>query len=171
MTAIVILVVALIVGILVGMLFRRREGKVRTVKSVPNTAARDRRDGRNGSASDAAVAAAPRRVTAQDGADTATLLSAVGVGHAPTVLHFSADWCGQCAAVRRVIARVVQDLGPDYGDVIEVELDLDANPVLAKQLGVMTLPTTFIYDSTGAQRFRIGGVPRSADLREALATL
>jgi thiol-disulfide isomerase/thioredoxin len=151
MTAIVILLVALIVGILVGMVFRRREGRIKAVDST--------------------AAAQPRRVTAQEGADTATLLSAVGVGHAPTVLHFSAEWCGPCAAVRRVIGQVVQDLGPDYGDVIEIELDLDNNPVLAKQLGVMSLPTTFVYDSSGAQRFRIGGVPKAAALREALAAL
>jgi thiol-disulfide isomerase/thioredoxin len=150
MTALLILVITLIIGILVGMLFRRREGRIQAVKLA---------------------AAQPRRVTAQDGADTGALLSAVGVGHVPTVLHFSAQWCGPCAAVRRVIGQVVQDLGPDYGDVIEIELDLDQNPVLARQLGVMSLPTTFIYDSSGAQRFRIPGVPKAAELREALATL
>lgn len=158
MTAIVILLVALVIGILVGMLFRRREGRIRAVEPASP-------------AGPVAPATTIRRVTAQDGADTDTLLAAVGVGHVPTVLHFSADWCGPCAAVRRVVGQVVQELGPDYGDIIEIELDLDANPVLAKQLGVMSLPTTFIYDSAGAQRFRIAGVPKLADLHQALATL
>jgi len=112
-----------------------------------------------------------RTVSAPAALSRSQMLRAVGVGHTPTVLHFAADWCGPCAAVRRVIARVVQDLGPDYGDVIEIELDLDQNPGLAKELGVLSLPTTFIFDSAGTERFRISGVPDAADLQAALSTL
>ncbi|MHA7661816.1 thioredoxin family protein [Mycolicibacterium sp. HS_4_1] len=89
-------------------------------------------------------------------------LSATG----PTVVHFSATWCGPCAAVRRVVDQVCDDLG-----VAHVELDLDANPVAARRLSVLSLPTTFIFDASGQQRYRTAGVPKSADLREALLPL
>jgi thiol-disulfide isomerase/thioredoxin len=89
-------------------------------------------------------------------------LSATG----PTVVHFSATWCGPCAAVRRVVDQVCDDLG-----VAHVELDLDANPVAARRLSVLSLPTTFIFDASGRQRYRTAGVPKSADLREALLPL
>ena len=89
-------------------------------------------------------------------------LSATG----PTVVHFSATWCGPCAAVRRVVDQVCDDLG-----VAHVELDLDANPVAARRLSVLSLPTTFIFDAAGQQRYRTAGVPKSADLREALLPL
>ncbi|CAM5691094.1 thioredoxin family protein [Mycolicibacterium aubagnense] len=84
----------------------------------------------------------------------------------PTVVHFSATWCGPCAAVRRVVDQVCDELG-----VAHVELDLDANPVAARRLSVLSLPTTFIFDASGQQRYRTAGVPKSADLREALLPL
>ncbi len=84
----------------------------------------------------------------------------------PTVVHFSATWCGPCAAVRRVVDQVCDELG-----VAHVEIDLDANPVAARRLSVLSLPTTFIFDASGQQRYRTAGVPKSADLRDALLPL
>jgi thiol-disulfide isomerase/thioredoxin len=88
-------------------------------------------------------------------------------GTGPTVVHFSAVWCGPCAAVRRVVDEVCADL-PDVG---HVEIDIDANPNAARRLSVLSLPTTFIFDGDGRQRYRAAGVPRAADLRSALVGL
>ncbi len=84
-----------------------------------------------------------------------------------TVLHFSADWCGPCAAVRRVVGQVLDD----RGGAREVELDIDAHPVLARELGVLSLPTTFVLDTDLRRRSRIAGVPSAAALRSALDAL
>ena len=85
----------------------------------------------------------------------------------PTVVHFSAVWCGPCASVRRVVDQVCSDLR----DVSHVEIDIDANPAAAKQLSVLSLPTTFIFDADGRQRYRTAGVPKAADLRTVLQPL
>jgi thiol-disulfide isomerase/thioredoxin len=85
----------------------------------------------------------------------------------PTVVHFSATWCGPCAAVRRVVDQVCDDLG----GVAHVEIDMDVNPVAARRLSVLSLPTTFIFDAAGQQRYRTAGVPKAADLRSALEPL
>lgn len=85
----------------------------------------------------------------------------------PTVVHFSASWCGPCARVRQVIEQVSRDLG----DVAHVEIDMDANPDAARRLSVLSLPTTFIFDADGHQRYRTAGVPKAADLRSALSEL
>lgn len=85
----------------------------------------------------------------------------------PTVVHFSAPWCGPCDRVRRVVGQVCQDLG----DVAHVEVDLDANPASARRFSVLSLPTTLIFDAGGRQRYRSSGVPTAADLRSALAPL
>lgn len=96
--------------------------------------------------------------------DTSDLgLSATG----PTIVHFSADWCGPCAGVRRVVDQVCDDLV----QVGHVEIDMDANPAAARRLSVLSLPTTFIFDAGGRLRYRTSGVPKAADLRSALEPL
>src|ERR1700753_381646 len=85
----------------------------------------------------------------------------------PTVVHFSAPWCGPCDRVRRGVDQVCDDLG----DVAHVEVDLDANPQAARRFSVLSLPTTLIFDVDGRQRYRASGVPKAADLRSALTPL
>ncbi|OBG57408.1 MULTISPECIES: thioredoxin family protein [unclassified Mycobacterium] len=85
----------------------------------------------------------------------------------PTVVHFSAVWCGPCASVRRVVDQVCADLP----DVSHVEIDIDANPAAAKRLSVLSLPTTLIFDAEGRQRYRSAGVPKAGDLRAVLQPL
>lgn len=101
---------------------------------------------------------------ADAGVDVAELgLSQTG----PTVVHFSAVWCGPCAAVRGVVNQVCEDVP----GVAHLEIDIDANPIAAQRLSVLSLPTTLIFDADGRQRYRVAGVPKAADLRSALRPL
>jgi thiol-disulfide isomerase/thioredoxin len=94
--------------------------------------------------------------------------SDLGLSHSgPTVVHFSAPWCGPCAAVRRVVDEVCEELPA----VSHVEIDIDANPEAARRLSVLSLPTTLIFDAGGRPRYRTTGVPKAADLRSALEPL
>jgi thiol-disulfide isomerase/thioredoxin len=107
-------------------------------------------------------------VLRETGSEPATATPDLGLSDAgPSVVHFSADWCGPCASVRRVVDQVCADLP----GVAHVEIDIDANPVAAKQLSVLSLPTTFIFDAGGRQRYRSAGVPKATDLRTALEPL
>lgn len=147
MTQIMILAAALVLATAVGLLLRRRAGRVRS-SYIPTAGI---------------PTAAP---------DRAHLLAKVGLnGDGPTVLHFSADWCGPCAAVRRVVSSTVAQLADSPRPPADVELDIDEHPAIAKELGVLSLPTTFIFDAAATERFRISGVPSAADLRTALAPL
>ncbi|HET7741219.1 MAG TPA: thioredoxin family protein, partial [Mycobacterium sp.] len=85
----------------------------------------------------------------------------------PTIVHFTATWCGPCAAVRRVVDQVCAELPA----VAHVEIDMDANPDAARRLSVLSLPTTFVFDVDGRRRYRATGVPRVADLRSAVEPL
>ncbi|KJX74736.1 thioredoxin family protein [Mycobacterium lepromatosis] len=98
------------------------------------------------------------------GADTADLsLSRTG----PTIVHFSAPWCGPCDRVRHVVDQVCKDLP----DVAHIEIDLGAHPAAAQRFSVLSLPTTLIFDTDGQQRYRTSGVPKAADLRSTLEPL
>lgn len=86
----------------------------------------------------------------------------IGAGE-PVVLHFSAAWCAPCKAARTVIRSAV-----GQGPAREVELDLDEHQALARKLGVLSLPTTLVYDEAGTLLARIAGVPKADKLREIL---
>lgn len=149
MTGITLLLIALFAALAFGLVWQRRQGKVRTTGETTVVVTGERR----------------------------TLLEAAGVGagsgdgRSATVLHFSADWCGPCTAVRRVVGQVVADLAGEPEPPVEVEVDIDEYPALAKELGVLSLPTTFILDADLQQRFRVSGVPSAADLKAALGPL
>ena len=103
-------------------------------------------------------------------ADKAANVDTSGLGlsmSGPTILHFSAPWCGPCAAVRRVVDTVCADLP----EVSHVEIDMDANPEAARRLSVLSLPTTIVFDAGGHPRYRASGVPKADDLRSALTPL
>lgn len=85
----------------------------------------------------------------------------------PTIVHFSAPWCGPCDRVRRVVGQVCEEMA----EVAHLEIDLDANPGTAGRFSVLSLPTTLIFDVEGRQRYRASGVPKAADLRSALQPL
>ncbi|GAB1811284.1 thioredoxin family protein [Mycobacterium sp. MUNTM1] len=137
MTAVVVIVAVLAVATLAGWLLTRRSGRIREVGAEPDR-------------------------------DTDADIAALGLSRSgPTVVHFSAPWCGPCDRVRRVVEQVCDDLG----DVAHVEVDLDANPETARRYSVLSLPTTLIFDVDGRQRYRTSGVPSSADLRSALKPL
>ena len=149
MTGLVVLIVAVAATLAVGLALRGRAGRVRASDPVPAPAAGDERLTR---LAEAGVTATGR----------------------PIVLHFAADWCGPCAAVRRVVGQVLSrlDVGRTDGPAAtEIELDIDENPSLAKTLGVLSLPTTFILDGSLTERFRISGVPSATDLEAALRPL
>ncbi|MFZ2173433.1 MAG: thioredoxin family protein [Rhodococcus sp. (in: high G+C Gram-positive bacteria)] len=151
MTGITLLGVALVAAVVFGLVWQRRQGAVRATGPAPAADVPD---------------------------DRRLQLEAVGIGSvasdrlpSPTVLHFSADWCGPCAAVRRVVTQVVSGLEDAPRPPVDVELDIDEFPSLAKELGVLSLPTTFILDADLHERFRVSGVPSASDLRAALEPL
>ncbi|AAS02964.1 thioredoxin family protein [Mycobacterium avium subsp. paratuberculosis] len=109
-----------------------------------------------------------REIDAGPQRDTGDDVAALGLSRdGPTVVHFSAPWCGPCDRVRRVVDQVCADLG----GVAHVEIDLDAHPDTARRYAVLSLPTTLIFDADGRQRYRSSGVPGAADLRSALKPL
>jgi thioredoxin 1 len=58
------------------------------------------------------------------------------------LVDFWAEWCAPC----RMIAPVVESLAEELGDRLKVlKMDIDANPRVRDELGVMSIPTLIIF--------------------------
>jgi thiol-disulfide isomerase/thioredoxin len=86
----------------------------------------------------------------------------------PVIVYFTTPDCAPCKTVQRpALNRVTQILG----DSLEVvEIDATQRPDLAKQWGVMSVPTTFLLDARGEARYVNNGVTRAEKLMEQLQT-
>lgn len=87
----------------------------------------------------------------------------------PVIVYFTTPDCAPCKTVQRpALSRVSQLLG----DALEVvEIDATQRPDLARQWGVMSVPTTFLLDARGEARYVNNGVTRAEKLMEQLQTL
>lgn len=106
---------------------------------------------------------APRRRTSRD----AVNLPEVARGAKATLLQFSTEVCAPCVPTRRVLGQIADSTD----GVNHVDLDLTHRPDIAAQFNVLQTPTTLILDRAGIIRARIGGAPRQADVRAALADI
>jgi thiol-disulfide isomerase/thioredoxin len=106
---------------------------------------------------------APGRRTSQDAVD----LPEVTRGAKATLLQFSTEVCAPCVPTRRVLGQIADSTD----GVTHVDLDLTHRPDIAARFNVLQTPTTLILDRAGVIRARIGGAPRQADVRAALAEI
>ena len=79
----------------------------------------------------------------------------------PVLVDFWATWCGPC----RMIAPIVEQIHGELGDKVKVvKMDIDENPSVPMQLGIMSIPTVIIFKD-GKPAERTVGYRPSADLR------
>jgi len=87
----------------------------------------------------------------------------------PVIVYFTTPDCVPCKTVQRPALRKLSGL---MGDKLEViEIDATERPDLAKQWGVMSVPTTFLLDARGDARYVNNGIARVEKLMEQLQTL
>src|SRR5699024_7063301 len=102
-TGIAILAIVIVLALAIGLVLRRRSGSIR-----PATAARPA-PSPAGSSPTPSSPAGPSS-DHEDPTELQLLRNAGLADDGPSVVHFSADWCGPCAAVRRVVTDVVTRL-------------------------------------------------------------
>ena len=80
-----------------------------------------------------------------------------------------APWCGPC----RMISPVIEELASEYaGKVVFGKLNVDENPAVAAEYGIMSIPTLLFARNGEVVGRLIGAVPRQiieAKLRQILA--
>jgi len=71
----------------------------------------------------------------------------------PTLVDFWAEWCGPC----KMIGPIVEQVAEEYVDRLRVaKVDVDANPDIPQQLGIMGIPTLILFKD-GSEKARIVG--------------
>ncbi len=58
-----------------------------------------------------------------------------------TLIEFGAAWCGPC----RAFEPVMRELAARHPDVSIRKVDVDREPELAAEHGIMSMPTTLVY--------------------------
>lgn len=81
-----------------------------------------------------------------------------------TLVQISTTFCAPCRHARAVLSHLAERTP----GLRHVDLDVTRRPEVAEALGVLRTPTTLALDADGRELLRVGGVPRKADLLDAL---
>jgi thiol-disulfide isomerase/thioredoxin len=84
-----------------------------------------------------------------------------------TVVQFSGEFCAICPQARTVVERVLRD----HPDVAHVEVDVADHIEAVRGLDIRRTPTLLIVDERGRPVHRASGMPREAELRQAVGDL
>ncbi|MEE0969893.1 MAG: thioredoxin [Clostridia bacterium] len=75
----------------------------------------------------------------------------------PVLLDFYADWCGPC----RMVGPIVSEIAEERNDIKVGKINVDEQPELAAQFGVMSIPMLAVIKDGKLVNQSVGARPKA----------
>ena len=78
-----------------------------------------------------------------------------------SLLDFYADWCGPC----RMVLPIVDEIAAERDDLLVGKINVNDNPDLAREFGIMSIPTLIVMKD-GVVVNRVSGAKSKSQILE-----